>query len=40
MVGQVVIHGVFGKGTVIGIRTSGGNTYIDIEFAVGVKSFP
>ena len=40
MVGQVVIHGVFGKGTVISIRTSGGNSYIDIEFAVGVKSFP
>ena len=40
MVGQVVIHGTFGKGTVIRIRTSGNNSYIDIAFAVGEKSFP
>lgn len=35
MVGQVVIHKVFGKGTVIRIR---GN-YIDVAFSIGEKSF-
>ena len=35
MVGQVVIHGVFGKGTIIRVR---GN-YIDVAFTIGEKSF-
>ena len=35
MVGQVVIHKVFGKGTIIRVR---GN-YIDVAFSIGEKSF-
>lgn len=35
MVGQVVIHKVFGKGTIIRVR---GN-YIDVAFTIGEKSF-
>ena len=39
MVGQIVIHKVFGKGTVIRMRNIGDHGYIDVEFSVGEKSF-